>query len=1069
MLTLRNAGALLAGAQTTDDLVAIAHAVGCTGEPAALDQDDRRALGIGAEVLEVRIVAGAGALRALVLSTRSTTSLRDLFTRLAAKLSTRATYGLWILVAAPREGTDVGIACWNGGRRPPRVAALVADRGHIIDSDADTLRALSAARGEDDLTTHAGWLDALGREALSRRFFRQLEGIIDGLAASTAVGRPEARSAIALSYTSRLLFLAFLEAKGWLDGDSAFLTRTFDRAMLTGGGFHQRVLLPLFFGTLNTPVPRRSRVAVSFGRVPFLNGGLFTPTFVEKQHRALRFDDAAYGSLFGDLFAHYRFTAREESATLEEAAIDPEMLGRTFECLMATQARRSTGAFYTPHELVSRVSTFGIHSALTSSLGDHLASRVMEADPLTDDERKRSRTALDALTILDPACGSGAFLVHALDRVAGLRQQLGDARPTEVIRRDALTRTIFGVDVNTTAVWLCELRLWLGVVIESTETDPTRVPPLPNLDRNIRIGDSLAGPAFFDPRAIAGGAELRQLRSRYSRATGPRKQALARALDRAERLLVLRSLETQLQSVSARRRELVAMRRERDLFGARYVTPREQLLHATALKQEAAQLRAARLRVLSGGALPFSFPAQFADIGARGGFSTIVGNPPWVRPHRIAADVRETLRRDFQVARNATWLAGATAAGAGAGFGAQVDLAAMFVERSLRLLSPGGSCSLLLPAKLWRSLAGGGVRRLLATDADVVRVEDYSDAPPSFDASVYPGLLVAKSRAGLPPSDAPRPCVTISVVAGDRPPATWRLPANRMAWDESPGAPWLLLPSEVRHAFELMRNAGGALSESVFGRPHLGVKCGFNDAFVVRRLRERGDEVDIAAADGRLGCVEASAIRPVVRGQDVSEWTRRENDECLIWTHDPAGGALSTLPPRVARWLGHYRRPLAARADLRGTARWWSLFRTEGARADRWRVIWSDIARAPRAAILPAHAPDVPLNTCYVAYCRDEDDAFALTALLNSPLAAAWLDALAEPARGGYRRYMGWTMSLLPIPHEWDRAREPLAALARRATIDASVASPHALVAAALEAFDLTHAEVAPLLAWSHR
>src|SRR6185436_1281448 len=111
----------------------------------------------------------------------------------------------------------------------------------------------------------------------------------------------------------------------------------------------------------------------------------------------------------------------------------------------------------------------------------------------------------------------------ALDRLAGLHRQLGDTRPMEVIRRETLTRTIFGVDSNPTAVWLCELRLWLAVVIESSESDPLRVPPLPNLDRNIRCGDSLAGPAFFDARRIGGGIELRRLRARYARATGPRK------------------------------------------------------------------------------------------------------------------------------------------------------------------------------------------------------------------------------------------------------------------------------------------------------------------------------------------------------------------------------------------------------------------------------------------------------------------------------------------------------------------------------------------------------------------
>src|SRR6185436_14655249 len=132
-------------------------------------------------------------------------------------------------------------------------------------------------------------------------------------------------------------------------------------------------MLPLFFGTLNTPVARRARRARAFGRVPFLNGGLFTLTPPEQQLRALRFDDESLGRFFGELFSRYRFTAREETSSFEEAAIDPEMLGRTFECLMAADSRRASGAFYTPHELVEHVTECGLEAVLAGAVGDEHA------------------------------------------------------------------------------------------------------------------------------------------------------------------------------------------------------------------------------------------------------------------------------------------------------------------------------------------------------------------------------------------------------------------------------------------------------------------------------------------------------------------------------------------------------------------------------------------------------------------------------------------------------------------------------------------------------------------------
>ena len=75
----------------------------------------------------------------------------------------------------------------------------------------------------------------------------------------------------------------------------------------------------------------------------------------------------------------------------------------------------------------------------------------------------------------------------------------------------------------------------------------------------------------------------------------------------------------------------------------------------------------------------------------------------------------------------------------------------------------------------------------------------------------------------------------------------------------------------------------------------------------------------------------------------------------------------------------------------------------------------------------------MPLNTCYVLPTRDLVDALALSALLNSPVADAWVGAIAEPARGGYRRHFAWTMARLPVPDDWARARDVLAPLGARA------------------------------------
>jgi hypothetical protein len=92
-------------------------------------------------------------------------------------------------------------------------------------------------------------------------------------------------------------------------------------------------------------------------------------------------------------------------------------------------------------------------------------------------------------------------------------------------------------------------------------------------------------------------------------------------------------------------------------------------------------------------------------------------------------------------------------------------------------------------------------------------------------------------------------------------------------------------------------------------------------------------------------------------------------------------------------------------------------------------------------------------------------DALAFAALLNSPLAAAFLNAIAEPARGGWHRYLAWTVEQLPIPREWTRARSILAPLAERALLG-DAPSTSELLAAACRAYRLRHDAVAPLVAW---
>jgi len=1055
--------------------------LGFTDRPHPLDAASRERLGLPVSVLAAGITSGDGSLRALSAEIERHAGLRECITAIARQLTMHAPHLLWLVIVSHRDGPALGVATWRCVRSGPQIVAMITERGHVVDSDAETLCALSAATAASgDEMRHMRWLDILGRDAVTCRFFHALTNTICSLAESlpSRVPATDARE-IAILTTSRLLFLSFLETKGWLNTDFGFLANGFTDCIATGGSYQRRVLEPLFFGTLNTRVSERAPRARAFGRVPFLNGGLFSRTTIERVHRHSRFSDDALGALFGDVLVRYRFTAREDAATWSQAAIDPEMLGKVFESLMEARDRKRGGVFFTPQRFVERLTTLTLRATLERS-----GLTRTHADQLLDDETTDSvpgaRVLEDVkrLRLLDPACGSGSFLVYALERVARLRIALGDTESPSNVRRSVLRRSIFGVDSNPTAVWLCELRLWLSAVIDSDEQDPMHVVPLPNLDRQIRVGDSLAGDAFGGPVSHeATPRRMYALRDRYTRSSGRRKLSLGRQLDVAERMHAIDAIDVRITAARFERREIVRAVRSRDLFDVRTPPDPRQRDRLLDLRATMRTLRRKRIAIKRGATPAFAYPVHFADVAESGGFDAVIGNPPWVRVHNMHADDRARYREQFSVFRRGAWSEGARGASAGQGFAGQTDLAALFVERSVDLLAPGGTIGLLLPSKLWSSLAGGGARQLVVDRTRILTLADYSDAPDAFDAAVYPSMLVATRIAeNCVKHDQPvQPHVqsnmqsSVQITVQRRSELVhWEIATESLSLDSSPGSPWLLLPPLARASFDLLTAAGVPLFTTALGRPHLGVKTGCNGAFVVHG-DGNGCELTNVVSDGKRGTVETRLLRPLVRGESLVRWRLGPDAAQIIWTHDDTGAPLHTLPPHAQRWLARSRRALERRSDSRSD-RWWSLFRVESACSSSPRVIWADFGRAPKAAVLDAGDPTVPLNTCYSVTCPDIVDALALAAILNSRIAAAWLGAIAEPARGGYHRYLGWTIARLPVPPDWPRAVRllaPIAEHARECARSGNAPNDDDLDAVVLAAYGLNTSALDPLLEWT--
>ena len=851
----------------------------------------------------------------------------------------------------------------------------------LAEPDPVALACLDRIGGSEGgaLAVAARLAEALSGEGVGRAFFRAFRACLESMASALPSRMPAAdRHAVTLVQLTRVLFLYFVQSKGWLDGRTDFLARAVDATLTRRRRVQRDFLDPLFVGTLNRPLAERSRTARELGRIPFLNGGLFEPHQLERRWRP-GFPNPAWRDAFDGLFERFHFTVSESG---DGAAVAPDMLGRVFEGVMDPLERRETGTFYTPSALVARLFEAGLVAAVASRLGcadDAARRRLADREPAT-------LRLLSRLTILDPAVGSGAFLLGALERLAELRDPARRARARA--KRAILRQSLFGVDRNAMAVRLTELRLWLAVVADESSA-PERVTPLPNLDCLVRQGDSLADPVDTVGVGFPDASHVGELRHRAIAASGPDKRRLLRDLRRAEAEAADAALARLEERSRHAVREAVEAARAPTLFGERRRISADERRRLGELRAALARLRHARRRLATEGELPwFHYQSQFADVFARGGFDLVVGNPPWVRAEALAPAVRERLASRYR------WWRGASAGG----YAHQPDLAVAFVERAHELAAPGGAVALLVPAKIASAGYAARARAALASGTTLHAIADLScDADAGFEATTYPLALVTTRRRApaahrvrltLEPSDHPGP---------DQ--------------DALNGTPWILRGERAARILRALAERHPQIRKR--HRCRLGVKTGADAVFL--------DPPDP---------IEPELLRWAIRGRDLAPF-RASPRRRLLLPHDAAGRPLQRLPSHAAAYLARHEATLRARADYAGGPPW-AVFRAQAAVAAH-RVVWPDLARQLSAVALTgaAAAELVPLNTCYVIATLRAHDALALAAWLN----ATWLRAIAAlaalPAAGGYRRFGAAPIGSLPLPAAAERD-DRLALIAER-------------------------------------
>ena len=441
----------------------------------------------------------------------------------------------------------------------PRLERIVAHRNQHQRTVVERIAGMWDSYGNQGNTIREAIADAFSVEPVTKQFFETYREIfehakaqISGFGAGT--DEQEQKHLFTQSLFNRLMFVYFLSRKGWLkfQGDTDYLNALWrdHQSLPNHGSFYVTRIQSLFFSGLNNPksMDLTGGLATLIGEIPFLNGGLFEETDLDRRND-ITVPDETIEQVLGGLFDKFNFTVMESTPFDIEVAVDPEMLGKVFEELVT--GRNNSGAYYTPRMVVSFMCREALKGYLEGrDIGvdtEAIAKFVDHYDP-SDLNVNAARWISEALTdvkVVDPACGSGAYLLGMMQELIELQTALYnvgvDAKALYDLKLDIIQRNLYGVDIDVFAVNIAMLRLWLSLAIDYEGEKPE---PLPNLDFKVLCGDSLLGP---DPSA---GVEVQgtlgqdtgqmqrlgQLKADYMRASlGPDKERLKKDIEDAER------------------------------------------------------------------------------------------------------------------------------------------------------------------------------------------------------------------------------------------------------------------------------------------------------------------------------------------------------------------------------------------------------------------------------------------------------------------------------------------------------------------------------------------------------
>ena len=712
-------------------------------------------------------------------------------------------------------------------------------------------------------------------------------------------------------------------------------------------------------------------------------------------------------------------------------AIDPEMLGRIFESLLAEQmddtgktARNARGAFYTPREIVTYMcrealrqylyrtlgSGNGIHQGIDKLLDTPDGKWESDSDPRRSLWNSNTATmlpqaiaALERVRVLDPACGSGAFPMGMLQLLMRCRVRLmGKAATVDAYQQklEILQNNVFGADIEPMAVEIARLRVWLSMIVERESIG--QVEPLPNLDFKFVCADSLVPLANED---VSGTDQVRGMTiADVSLKKGILDQGAFDLADESELLEQLKKIRSRYFAATDSERKSELMHQFEEIsnqLGGGVSSSRGRQI---------ADFHPHSSTISETGHAPFFDPDFMFGTDA---FDVIIGNPPYVQLQKM---------KNQRVAYESLGYQSYNKTG---------DLYELFYERGLELLSKYGVLNYITSNKWMRNRYGKELREYLSRNAEVISLIDlgagrFSSA--TVDTNI---VLLAKGRSDKVFQAVKYADDSLADIAAYVAERATTIPfkfvdgntASDVGKKVPDGGPWVILTDIERDIKAKMEEVGTPLKQ-LDVRIYRGVLTGLNDAFIIDKAKR--DE--LIAADPK----SAEIIHPVLRGRDIKRYHYEFADQYMIATHNGYKYDDTVFPrvdvekyPAVKEWLSSFEPKLSERADQGDTP--YNL-RKCAYMGDfsQPKIVWGNLCLRAQYAMVKDDA-----IVCAPSPFIATDDWFLL-GVLNSKAADWYVHQVGVTRSGGYMEYKPVFVEQIPIPQNVpEKERTRIASLAQ--------------------------------------